>query len=176
MIETKEKIYRHGRGGSDAEHQAHQADIKALFAGHKSLRRVTERLPNGIRACTASDDRNLAMILRRHAADMKARFAKSRAIRSWDPLFAELFEQRDNIRVELVEREDGVCAELTCDNPALLPLIHAHDAALHRFIREGTARTEESIPGFADAPGAAPSPRYGPVAHQAKRSTPPERT
>jgi hypothetical protein len=146
MSETKEKIYRHGRGGSDPEHQAHQADIMALFAGHKSLRRVTERLPNGIRACTTSDDKNLALILRRHAADMKARFAKGRAIRSWDPLFAELFEQRDNIRVELVEREDGVCAELTCDDPALLPLIHAHDAALHRFIREGTARTEESIP------------------------------
>jgi len=75
VSEMKEKIFRHGRGGSDAEHQAHQADIKALFAGHKSLRRVTERLPNGIRACTTSNDHDLAQILRRHAADMKARFA-----------------------------------------------------------------------------------------------------
>lgn len=146
MIKTKGKIFRHGRGGSDAEHQAHQADIRALFAGHKSLRRVTEQLPNGIRACTTSDDRNLALILRRHAADMKARFAKGRAIRSWDPLFAELFEQRNNIRVELVEREDGVCAELTCADPALVPLILAHDATLHRFIQEGSASAEDASP------------------------------
>lgn len=146
MSESKEKIYRHGRGGSDPEHQAHQTDIQALFAGHKSLRRVTEQLPNGIRACTTSDDRNLALILRRHAADMKARFAKGRAIRSWDPLFAELFEQRDNIRVELMEREDGVCAELTSDDPALVPLILAHDATLHRFIQEGSARAEDASP------------------------------
>lgn len=146
MNENKEKVYRYGRGGSDPEHQAHQADIQALFARHKSLRRVTEQLPNGIRACTTSEDANLALILRRHAADMKARFAKGRAIRSWDPLFAAIFEQRDTIRVELMEREDGVCAEITCDDPALVPLILAHDATLHRFIQEGSARAEDISP------------------------------
>lgn len=146
MNAPHEKIYRHGRGGSDPEHQAHQADIQALFAGHTRLRRVTEPLPNGIRTCTTSDDPALAVILRRHAADMKARFAKGRAIRSWDPLFAELFEQRENIRVELFEREDGVCAELTSDDPALVPLILAHDATLHRFIQEGSARAEDASP------------------------------
>lgn len=146
MIETKDKIYRHGRGGSDAEHQAHQADIQALFDEHNALRRVTERLPNGIRSCTTSDDPRLAMILRRHAQDMKARFARGRAIRSWDPLFAMLYEQRENLRVELAIREDGICAELTCADPALLPLIHAHDAALHRFIAEGHASAEKPSP------------------------------
>ncbi|MEW6444894.1 MAG: hypothetical protein ACOZAQ_02915 [Pseudomonadota bacterium] len=139
-----EKVYKYGRGGSDPEHQAHQADITALFEGHMSLKRVTERLPNGIRVCTTCADRALALILRRHAADMKARFARGRAIRSWDPLFAMLFEQRDNIQVELMEREDGLCAELTCDDPALLPLIHAHDATLHKFIEHGASRSDES--------------------------------
>lgn len=148
MSASKEKIYRYGRGGSDPEHQRHQADIQALFAGHSRLRRMTERLPNGIRACTASDDPTLALILRRHAADMKARFAKGRAIRSWDPLFAALFEQREKIRVALFEREDGICAELTCDDPTLVPLILAHDATLHRFIQEGSARAEEAAATF----------------------------
>lgn len=141
-----DKVYRHGRGGSDAEHQANQADIRALFDGHEAIRRVTEHLPNGIRTCTTSSDPALALVLRRHAADMKERFGKGRAIRSWDPLFAMLYEQRENIHVKLTDREDGVCAELTCDDPALLPLIHAHDAALHRFIKEGTARAEDVSP------------------------------
>ncbi|TQV65371.1 MAG: hypothetical protein FNT29_00590 [Halothiobacillaceae bacterium] len=146
MIETQDKVYKHGRGGSDAEHQAHQADIMALFEGHEALKRVTEPLSNGIRVCTTSTDPALALVLRRHAADMKARFGKGRAIRSWDPLFAMLFEQRDNIHVKLMEREDGVCAELTCDDPALLPLILAHDATLHRFIQDGTSRAEDISP------------------------------
>ena len=139
------KIYKHGHGGSDAEHQAHQADIIALLEGHTRLRRVTEHLPNGIRSCTTSDDPELAAILLRHAADMKARFAKGRAIRSWDPLFAMLFEQRDTIHVELMARADGLCAELTCTDPALIPLIHAHDKALMQFVAEGrTAASQES--------------------------------
>jgi len=142
---VKDKIYKHGHGGSDAEHQAHQTDITALLEGHTSLKRVTEHLPNGIRTCTTSDDPELARILLRHAEDMNARFAKGRAIRSWDPLFAMLFEQRDTIHVELIAREDGLCAELTCTDPALIPLIHAHDEALMRFVAEGrTAASQES--------------------------------
>ncbi|HES76282.1 MAG TPA: hypothetical protein ENO09_04640 [bacterium] len=146
MSDTHEdKAYKFGRGGSDAEHQAHQADITLLLDGHSRLRRVTEHLPNGIRTCTTSDDPELAAILLRHAEDMKARFAKGRAIRSWDPLFAMLFEQRDTIHVELIAREDGLCAELTCTDPALIPLIHAHDEALMRFVAEGrTAASQES--------------------------------
>jgi len=141
----KDKIYKHGHGGSDAEHQAHQADITALLEGHTSLKRMTEHLPNGIRTCTTSENPDLAAMLLRHAQDMKARFAKGRAIRSWDPLFAILFEQRHAIHVTLIEHEDGVCAELTCTDPALIPLIHAHDKALMQFVAEGrTAASQES--------------------------------
>jgi len=142
---SADKTYKHGRGGNDAEHQAHQADIAALLDGHAALKRVTEHLPNGIRTCTTSKNPQLAAILVRHAQDMKARFAKGRAIRSWDPLFAMLFEQRDTIHVELIAREDGLCAELTCTDPALIPLIHAHDEALMQFVAQGrTAASKES--------------------------------
>ncbi len=140
------KMYKHGHGGSDAEHQAHQADIQTLLEGHSALHRVTEHLPNGIRSCTTSDSPELAAILLRHAEDMKARFAKARAIRSWDPLFAMLFEQRDTIHVELIARENGVCAELTCTDPALIPLIHAHDEALMQFVTAGRAAASKESP------------------------------
>jgi len=142
----KDKIYKHGHGGNDAEHQAHQADITALLEGHTSLKRETEHLPNGIRTCTTSDDPELARILLRHAEDMKARFTKGRAIRSWDPLFAMLFEQRDTIHVELIAREDGLCAELTCTDPALIPLIHAHDEALMQFVTAGRVAASKESP------------------------------
>lgn len=138
--------YKYGRGGNDPEHQAHQADIQALLDGHEQLLRVTEHLPNGIRSCTTSENPELAHILLRHAEDMKARFAKGRAIRSWDPLFAMLFEQRDTIKVELEARDDGVCATLTCDDPSLIPLIHAHDKALMQFVAYGREAASQESP------------------------------
>ncbi|MEW5839206.1 MAG: hypothetical protein AB1717_10295 [Pseudomonadota bacterium] len=140
------KVYKHGRGGSDAEHQAHQADITLLLERHAQLKRVTEHLADGIRSCTTSADPELVVILQRHAGDMKARFGRGRAIRSWDPLFAMLFEQRDNIHVQLVMREDGICATLTCDDPALIPLIHAHDETLMRFVVEGRSAAAQESP------------------------------
>ena len=57
-----------------------------------------------------------------------------------------LFEQRDTIHVELIARADGVCAELTCDDPALIPLIHAHDQALMQFVAEGRAAASKESP------------------------------
>ena len=57
-----------------------------------------------------------------------------------------LFEQRDNIHVKLMAREDGLCAELTCDDPALIPLIHAHDKALMLFVAEGRAAASQESP------------------------------
>jgi len=111
----KDKIYKHGHGGNDAEHQAHQADITALLEGHTSLKRETEHLPNGIRTCTTSDDPELARILLRHAEDMKARFTKGRAIRSWDPLF----EPPRILRRLLFPREWS--HDETTQNPQIFP-------------------------------------------------------
>lgn len=68
--------YHFGRGGKDAEHQAHQADIQSLLAQHTQLSRQVELLSNGFRAITTSNDSALVSILQRHVFDMKARFAK----------------------------------------------------------------------------------------------------
>jgi len=48
--------------------------------------------------------------------------------------------------VELIARENGVCAELTCTDPALIPLIHAHDEALMQFVTAGRAAASKESP------------------------------
>ncbi len=81
--------------------------------------------------------RNWAKVLQAHVEGMEKRFGMGRAIRSWDPLFAALFEYKDQIRMEYRTIENGVEAKLTADDPKLIELIHSHDLTLHGFVDEG---------------------------------------
>ena len=128
--------YRHGHG-SDAEHQADQALFSQLLEHHTELKRETEKLPNGIISRTTSEDPELIKVLIEHVESMERRFAKGRAIRSWDPLFAALFEHRDEIEMSYHPIENGIEAKLTAQDPKIVELIYAHDATLHGFVNEG---------------------------------------
>lgn len=128
--------YRHGHG-SDAEHLADQALFSRLLEEHEKLKRETERVPNGIISRTTTDDPELAQVLIDHVESMEKRFAKGRAIRSWDPLFAALFEYRDQINMSYHAIENGIEAHLTTDDPKVVELIYAHDDTLHGFVNEG---------------------------------------
>lgn len=117
--------YHFGRGGKDAEHQAHQADIQTLLSQHNQLERRIELLSNGFSAITTSDNPALVRVLQRHVYDMKARFAKGRAIRSWDAVYALLFAYRDQIQVEV---------------------LHTHAQAVSLFVQQGKQAAGESYP------------------------------
>lgn len=135
MSDTQRQ-YRHGHG-SDAEHKADQALFSKLLEHHKELNRETEKLPNGIMSRTTSENPELVKVLIEHVEGMERRFAKGRAIRSWDPLFAALFEHRDEIQMSYQPIENGIEAKLTAEDPKIVELIYAHDATLHGFVNEG---------------------------------------
>lgn len=137
--------YRHGRGTDDA-HRRDQALFSQLLEQHQSLRRHTERLPNGIRVQTLSDDPVLAEVLWQHVEGMEQRFAAGRAIRSWDPLFSALFEFREQIRMEYRRLPGGVEAVLTASEPDLIALIHSHDETLHAFVDRGFEASKHPSP------------------------------
>ncbi|GAB6035064.1 hypothetical protein [Galenea microaerophila] len=143
------RAYRHGRG-SDAEHKADQALFHKLLERHTELKRETEKLPNGITVRTTSDNPELVKVLIEHVEGMKRRFGKGRAVRSWDPLFAALFEYRDQIKMEYHPIENGVEAKLTAEDPKLVELIYAHDKTLHGFVNEGfeAGRRESPVPDW----------------------------
>ncbi|WP_044408724.1 hypothetical protein [Thiomicrospira microaerophila] len=129
-------IYKHGRGSDDA-HKRDAALFAELLSQHHQLKRETTRLANGILARTTSNNPNLAKILQAHVSGMAQRFASGRAIRSWDPLFAALFEFRDQIVMQYRDIDGGVEAQLTSDDPRLIELIHSHDQTLHQFVDFG---------------------------------------
>lgn len=136
MKEHNGKPYRHGHG-SDEQHLKDQALFAELLENHHKLQRRTEIIENGIVAYTTSKDEHLAKIIQQHVDSMEVRFKSGRAIRSWDPLFAALFEYKDQIKMTYENIQNGVKAILTADDPKLIELIHSHDETLHNFVNEG---------------------------------------
>ncbi|HUX81480.1 MAG TPA: hypothetical protein VMV35_01440 [Halothiobacillus sp.] len=142
-------VYRHGRG-SDEAHRRDEALYVRLLADHGALKRVTERLPNGIRALTTSENPELVQVLQAHATGMEQRFGQGRAIRSWDPLFSALFEYRDALSVTLRNIPDGVETLMTADDPKLVELIHCNDLTLHQFVQHGVeaSKNRSTVPDW----------------------------
>jgi hypothetical protein len=132
-----EQTYHFGRGSQDAEHQKHQADISRLLDGHVHIKRQVTLLDNGFYATTTSDEPSVAQALQTHVVDMKMRFAKGRAIRSWDQVYALLFAYRAEITVDYTLLPDGVRSEVTTQNPVLVELLHAHAHAVSGFAAKG---------------------------------------
>lgn len=130
------KTYRHGHG-SDEQHKKDQALFSQLLEHHTLLSRKTIMIENGIRARTTSDDPHLATVLQEHVVGMEKRFGMGKAIRSWDPLFAALFEYKEAIQMRYHMIENGVEAIVTSEDPKLVELIHSHDLTLHGFVEEG---------------------------------------
>ena len=67
-------------------------------------------------------------------------------IRSWDPLFREIFEHRDEIVMEIEQLEDGVRVTETADNPEVVKLIRTHARKVSEFVARGPAAVHEETP------------------------------
>ncbi len=132
----KSRQYRHGHG-SDAAHLKDQALFSQLLEQHDSLKRETVHIENGIISTTTAATPELAKVLQDHVSGMEKRFGMGRAIRSWDPLFAALFEYKEQINMSYRNIDNGVEATLTSDDPKLVELIQCHDDTLHGFVNEG---------------------------------------
>ncbi len=143
---NNQKTYLFGRGGSDAEHQKHQADIGTLLDNHQAIQRHVTLLENGFSATTTSSNPEIIRTLQTHVTDMKARFAKGRGIRSWDKVYALLFAYREQINVDYQMNPDGVTSMVTTNNPQLVEALHAHAHAVSSFVAQGRQGSGESYP------------------------------
>jgi len=144
----QEKVFLRGRGGSDAEHQADAALYHALLQRHGELERTSRKTDNGIETVTrvTTGDPELIDILQVHVQGMKKRYDGGRAVRSWDPLFVEIFDNRDAISIQWELLEDGISVSLTSDDPIVRELIHLHDETLHAFVRYGFGASRHESP------------------------------
>jgi hypothetical protein len=144
----KAKVFQRGRGGSDAQHKADEALYHELLERHDELERITQKTEEGIEVVTrvTSGREALVKILQDHAVGMKKRFDGARAVRSWDPLFVELFDRRSDIKLTWEMLEDGIKVRLTSEDPEVRDLIARHDETLHAFVKHGFAASKHESP------------------------------
>lgn len=153
---------RAGRGpGRDPARRlrhAHDQDtFHRLLEHHEAIHREVRDLPDGIHSITRSADPEVVRLLHDHVPSMHERLQIDLPLRRWDPLYAELFEHRDRIRMEVHLLEDGVEVVETSDDPWVASLIKAHGQAVSAFAREGFRAAQRPSPMPERVPGEARS-------------------
>lgn len=144
----KPKLFLRGRGGSDAAHKADELLYHTMLERHEELERVSTKREDGFEAVTRvmSGDADLVTMLHEHVVGMKKRFDGGRAIRSWDPLFVELFDHRDAVKMRWEMLDDGIRVVMTSEDPAVQTLLTQHDATLQAFVRYGFQASRHESP------------------------------
>ena len=121
--------------------------IRRLLANHEKVERRVEDIPNGVRTVTTSDDPEVAALIRRHVRQMDARYDRDQPIRMMDPVFRELFQNRDRASLEYEDIPGGIRVTHTSDDPNVVLLIRQH--ARHfvsEAAEEGMARAMRPTP------------------------------
>ena len=121
------------------EHSANMDTIHRLFGESGKIRRTVKKLAHGVETTTGSSDPKVRALLREHIVAMHARLGRHQPIRSWDPLFADLFKHADRIKLEVFPSRQGFRTRVTSTDPDTVRLIHAHGDAVSGFIKEGSA-------------------------------------
>lgn len=107
--------------------------IHGLLSNTDTIDRDVEDLPNGVRTVTTSDDPEVAQLIRTHVRQMEARYDRGQPIRMMDPVFRELFRNREKASLVYEDIPGGLRVTHTSDDPQVVLLIRQH---AHRFVSE----------------------------------------
>lgn len=120
-----------------ARHERDQSIFHTLLDRHDLITREVTEIPGGIRARTTSADPDTARLIRDHTHNMHKRLVEGFGLRFWDPAFAEIFAQKDKVRMTVTLLDDGVEIEEISDDPNVTTLIRAHGAVVTGFVQHG---------------------------------------
>jgi hypothetical protein len=125
-----------GEGTMGPGQRQDMRSIRGLLMNHHAIERQVEDIPNGVRTVTTSEDPKIAALIRTHVRQMEARYDRDQPIRMMDPVFRELFRNRDRASLEYRNVPGGVRVTHTSDDPNVVLLIRQH---AHRFVSEAAA-------------------------------------
>jgi len=136
---------------ADPGTHAYDRDVwQTLLYHHGKIRRTVTALPDGLAAVTESDDPAVATLIKDHALAMQVRMTEGQAIRTWDPVFKELFERHDKVKLAVMLTEKGVSITETTADPETLKLLRAHSAGITDMVREGSRASQRETPRVAE--------------------------
>ncbi|MGI8704280.1 MAG: hypothetical protein ACR2JJ_00505 [Sphingomicrobium sp.] len=121
--------------------------IRGLLTSPDKIERTVRNVPNGVLTTTTSDDPRVAELIRTHVRQMRASYDRDEPIRTADPVFRELFANRDRITLKIEDIPGGVRVLHTSDDRQVAALIRQH---AHHFVseaaEEGMARAMRPTP------------------------------
>jgi hypothetical protein len=138
-----------GHGGDPARADRHRHDqsvFHTLLARHAEIRRKVTQTAQGIDTLTTSDSPEVVALLHDHAHEMHRRMTEGFGLRHWDPAFAEIFAQKDKVRMQVEILPDGVRVVESSDDPNVVLLIQAHGAQVSRFVAGGAKVAAQESP------------------------------
>jgi len=134
-----------GTSVSDAEPGtvAYDRDVfQTLLGNHELIRREYREIADGIESVTESDNPEVAALIQDHVAAMKVRIENGYRIRMWDPMFREIFDNADKIRMTFENTAKGVKVREVSDDPYVARLIQAHAKVVSGFVERGSAESQ----------------------------------
>ncbi|HUG46152.1 MAG TPA: hypothetical protein VMK31_06550 [Sphingomicrobium sp.] len=134
-------------GGMMGASMSEMRVIRGLLANHGRIERSVRNVPGGVLTVTTSEDPRLARLIRTHVRQMRSSYERDEPIRTADPVFREMFANRDRISLEIEDVPGGVRVLHRSDDPQVAALIRQH---AHRFVSEaaeqGMARVMRPTP------------------------------
>ena len=117
-----------------------------LIEHRDQIERSVEEIPGGVMTRTTTQDAEVLAELRTHVGEMESLLEQGGRIRNWDPLFAEIFDNREAIEMEIDAIDHGVLVRETSTDPQVAELIRAHARKVDEFLARGHAACREATP------------------------------
>lgn len=128
------RMARQGMGGGMiGASMAEMRVIRGLLTSPDQIERTVRDVPGGVMATTTSGDPRVTELIRTHVRQMKASYERDEPIRMADPVFRELFANRERIDLTIEDVPGGVRVLHTSDDPRVAALIRQH---AHHFVSE----------------------------------------
>jgi len=119
---------------------------QTLLYHHAKIQRTVTIIENGVAATTESDDPAVATLIKDHTLAMQTRMVEGLQVRTWDPVFKELFARHEHVKLSVELTEKGVRIVETGDDPETVRLLRSHASGVTDFVRLGGAAAQRETP------------------------------
>jgi hypothetical protein len=113
--------------------------IHELLDNHDLIKRTVEKLPDGIRTVTESDDPRVAKYIKDHVQRMgqRVRAGQEMGLPMESPALRAIYKYRDKITTKTETTDKGVIVVQTSSDPAAVAVLQEHAGEVSELVRGG---------------------------------------
>jgi hypothetical protein len=121
----------------DAGSAADMGLVHDMLMNNDKIKRSVQRLPDGIRTVTESDDPQVAQAIKAHVSSMSQRLNDGREFNIFSNTLPVLFENRDKITSKVETTEKGAVVTQTSSDAKVVAALQGHADEVTELARDG---------------------------------------